>query len=51
MKPTKTAKRLQTRDKTRSRMTQARLKRGKAYRDTPAKLTPAQYVRLINYLY
>jgi hypothetical protein len=28
-----------------------RRKRGKEHRDTPAKLTPAQYVHVINYLY
>ena len=47
----KTTKRSQTTTKSCYRMPKARRKLGKAYRDTPAKLTPAEYVRLINYLY
>jgi len=47
----KTTKRSQTTTKSCYRMPKARRKGDKPYRDTPAKLTPAQYVRLINYLY
>ena len=51
MKPTKRTKHLLSLNKTSTRMPKVRRKRSGLYRDTPAKLTPAQYSHVINYLY
>lgn len=51
MEPSKLTTRAGILIKTQSRMTEKPRNRVQAYHVTPRKLSPGQYVRLINYLY